>query len=76
MTYQTCTEAWLRSLAASLGIDRLPDGWLYGVRSTGIACRPGCRSRAPLAANVVLPLSPESAKTQGFRPCRRCRPYR
>lgn len=75
MPHRLCTEDWLRTLAAARGIAALPEGWLYGVRSTGVACRPGCQSREPKPENVVLPLTAETARAAGFRPCRRCRPY-
>jgi AraC family transcriptional regulator of adaptative response/methylated-DNA-[protein]-cysteine methyltransferase len=71
-----CTETWLRQLAGEHSVGALPEGWLYGVRSTGIVCRPGCPSRRPRAANVVLPLTLAEARARGFRPCRRCRPDR
>lgn len=74
--HATCTEPWLRALAGARGFPLPPQGWLYGVRSTGIVCRPGCASRQPRAENVVLPLTLDEAREQGFRPCHRCRPDR
>lgn len=46
----------------------------YGVRTTGIVCRVGCASRAPLPRNLVLFEDLQQALDSGFRPCRRCRP--
>ena len=69
-----CTTEWLAAVAAARGRTTLPTGWLYAVRSTGVVCRPGCRSRRPRAANVVLPLTLSAARAQGFRPRKRCRP--
>ena len=55
--------------------DRGADGvFVYGVRSTGIYCRPSCPSRKPRQAQVVFFPLPEAAEQQGFRECRRCHP--
>ncbi len=55
--------------------DRSADGqFLYGVRTTGIYCRPSCGARLPLRANVVFFATGAAAEAAGFRPCRRCRP--
>lgn len=55
--------------------DRSCDGaFLYGVRSTGIFCRPSCASRPPKRENVVFFDTAEEAERMGFRPCKRCRP--
>ncbi|MDB5084568.1 MAG: helix-turn-helix protein [Bacilli bacterium] len=51
------------------------DGIYYvGIRSTGIFCRPSCRSRIPKPENVQVYSSIEEARWAGFRPCKRCRP--
>jgi AraC family transcriptional regulator of adaptative response/methylated-DNA-[protein]-cysteine methyltransferase len=55
--------------------DRAADGvFVYGVRSTGIYCRPSCPSRKPKPEQVVFFPLPEAAEQNGFRECRRCRP--
>jgi AraC family transcriptional regulator of adaptative response/methylated-DNA-[protein]-cysteine methyltransferase len=55
--------------------DRRADGsFVYGVRSTGIYCRPSCPSRKPQREQVVFFPLPEAAEQSGFRECRRCRP--
>jgi AraC family transcriptional regulator, regulatory protein of adaptative response / methylated-DNA-[protein]-cysteine methyltransferase len=46
----------------------------YGVRSTGVFCRPACPSRQPKRENVVFFALPEAARHAGFRACLRCRP--
>lgn len=46
----------------------------YGVKTTGIFCRPSCPSRLPKRKNVVIFNSPDDAIQAGFRPCKRCRP--
>ncbi|MGH9723900.1 MAG: bifunctional DNA-binding transcriptional regulator/O6-methylguanine-DNA methyltransferase Ada [Candidatus Acidiferrales bacterium] len=60
---------------AVLSRDRAADGsFVYGVRSTGIYCRPSCPSRKPRRQQVVFFALPEAAEQNGFRPCLRCRP--
>src|SRR4051794_29053499 len=60
---------------AVLERDSGSDGdFVYGVRSTGIYCRPSCPSRRPGRAQVVFFGLPDSAEEAGFRPCLRCRP--
>lgn len=55
--------------------DRAADGeFVYGVRSTGIYCRPSCPSRKPRREHVVFFALPDAAEQRGFRACRRCRP--
>jgi AraC family transcriptional regulator of adaptative response / methylphosphotriester-DNA alkyltransferase methyltransferase len=48
--------------------------FFYAVRSTGIFCRPSCRSRVPNRDNVVVYEKPEHATADSFRPCKRCKP--
>jgi AraC family transcriptional regulator, regulatory protein of adaptative response / methylated-DNA-[protein]-cysteine methyltransferase len=55
--------------------DRSLDGaFWYGVRSTGVYCRPQCPSREPRRENVTFHCSREDAERAGYRPCRRCKP--
>jgi AraC family transcriptional regulator, regulatory protein of adaptative response / methylated-DNA-[protein]-cysteine methyltransferase len=55
--------------------DPSADGtFVYGVTTTGVYCRPGCRSRRPNRRNVVFFDSTAAARRAGFRACRRCRP--
>lgn len=55
--------------------DRGADGhFVYGVRSTGVYCRPSCPSRRPTRARVAFFPTPAEAEQAGFRACRRCRP--
>ena len=61
--------------AAVLDRDRRFDGaFVYGVRSTGIYCRPSCPSRRPIRKNVDFFAAPSGAESAGFRACRRCEP--
>ncbi|MBD0347411.1 MAG: bifunctional DNA-binding transcriptional regulator/O6-methylguanine-DNA methyltransferase Ada, partial [Coleofasciculus sp. Co-bin14] len=46
----------------------------YGVRSTGIYCRPICPSRRPNRNQVCFFESAQEAEIAGFRPCKRCQP--
>ena len=48
--------------------------FLYGVRTTGVYCRPGCTSRLPLRNNTMFFETTEAAEAAGLRPCKRCRP--
>jgi len=48
--------------------------FFYAVTTTGVFCRPGCKSRRPLRANVRFFSTAEEAQAAGFRPCQRCRP--
>ncbi len=51
------------------------DGQFYvGVHSTGIYCRPSCKSRTPLRKNVRFYANPDDAEAAGLRACKRCRP--
>ena len=55
--------------------DRRQDGlFFYGVRTTGVYCRPSCAARRPLRKNVHFYDSPAAAEAAGLRACRRCRP--
>ena len=55
--------------------DRSADGtFLYGVRTTGVYCRPSCGARLPQRANVTFHASCAAAEAAGFRACKRCRP--
>jgi AraC family transcriptional regulator of adaptative response/methylated-DNA-[protein]-cysteine methyltransferase len=56
--------------------DARHDGeFVYAVRSTGIYCRPSCKSRLPRRENVKFYALPEAAEMAGYRPCRRCEPH-
>jgi AraC family transcriptional regulator, regulatory protein of adaptative response / methylated-DNA-[protein]-cysteine methyltransferase len=46
----------------------------YGVRSTGIYCKPSCPSRRPRREQVVFFDTAAEAESAMFRPCRRCHP--
>jgi AraC family transcriptional regulator of adaptative response/methylated-DNA-[protein]-cysteine methyltransferase len=48
--------------------------FVYAVRTTGVFCRPECRSRQPNPEHVVFFATPAEALRAGFRPCKRCQP--
>ena len=48
--------------------------FFYAVLTTGVFCRPDCKSRRPLRENVRFFATVEEAKDAGFRPCKRCKP--
>lgn len=50
------------------------DKFFYGVKTTGIFCRPSCKSKEPLKENVQFFQDINKAYKDGFRPCKRCRP--
>lgn len=55
--------------------DSTYDGlFFYGVKTTGIFCRPSCKSKEPLRNNVEFFNGVEQAYGCGLRPCKRCRP--
>lgn len=64
-----------RRWAAVVSRDASQDGrFFYGVRTTGVYCRPSCPSRRPLRSNVSFFADADSAEQDGYRPCKRCRP--
>ncbi len=57
--------------------DPSADGrFVAAVRSTGIFCRPSCRARKPLPANVTFLPDADAARIAGYRACLRCHPER
>jgi AraC family transcriptional regulator of adaptative response / methylphosphotriester-DNA alkyltransferase methyltransferase len=48
--------------------------FLYGVSTTGIFCRPSCKSRTPARDNVLIFRDAKEAESLHYRPCKRCRP--
>lgn len=55
--------------------DKNFDGrFFFGVRTTGIFCRPSCPAPTAKEENVLYFSTVFEALDRGFRPCRRCRP--
>ena len=48
--------------------------FFYAVATTGVFCRPNCKSRLPLRGNVRFFTTTAEAQAAGFRPCKRCSP--
>jgi AraC family transcriptional regulator of adaptative response/methylated-DNA-[protein]-cysteine methyltransferase len=48
--------------------------FVYGVVTTGVYCRPSCKSRPAKAINIRFFVGPEAAESAGFRACKRCQP--
>ncbi|RXT02808.1 bifunctional transcriptional activator/DNA repair enzyme AdaA [Ammoniphilus sp. CFH 90114] len=65
-------EEWWQAITRN---DPTYDGmFLYAVKTTGIFCKPSCKSRTPIKGNVRIFLNAEQALTAQFRPCKRCKP--
>ncbi len=67
----TKEEKWKASIACDASYD---GKFFYGVKTTGIFCRPSCKSKSPKMENVLFFDSLEEAQRSGLRPCKRCRP--
>ncbi len=64
-------RAWMAVLAR----DRAADGgFVTGVLTTGIYCRPSCAARHPRRENVRFFADGAAARDAGLRPCLRCKP--
>lgn len=48
--------------------------FVYAVKTTGIFCRPSCKSREPKRENVRIFSNAEQAILANYRPCKRCKP--
>ncbi len=47
--------------------------FFYAVKTTGIYCRPSCKSKLPNRNNICFFENSADAKSAGFRTCKRCR---
>ena len=55
--------------------DTRADGqFVFAVLTTGVCCRPSCRSRRARRENVRFFADVAAAVAAGFRPCKRCQP--
>ncbi|WP_257351810.1 bifunctional transcriptional activator/DNA repair enzyme AdaA [Pseudalkalibacillus decolorationis] len=58
---------------AIITCDSTYDGkFFYGVSTTGIFCRPSCKSKNPKYDNVSFFYNSNEAIHEGYRPCKRC----
>ncbi|WP_144510725.1 bifunctional transcriptional activator/DNA repair enzyme AdaA [Bacillus sp. FJAT-22090] len=64
-------EQWVAILQNDKRFDTL---FFYAVKSTGIFCRPSCKSRPPKKEHVQIYLEANDAIRAGYRPCKRCKP--
>lgn len=64
-------EKWQAVVNCDKSYDSL---FLYGVKTTGIFCRPSCKAKTPMRENVIFFENPSYAIVSGFRPCKKCRP--
>lgn len=48
--------------------------FFYAVKTTGIFCRPSCKSRVPKRENISFFENADQAIAAHFRPCKRCKP--
>ncbi len=46
--------------------------FVYAIKTTGIYCKPSCKSRTPNHVNVEYYKTNEQAETAGYRACKRC----
>ncbi|MCS7463799.1 bifunctional transcriptional activator/DNA repair enzyme AdaA [Paenibacillus doosanensis] len=60
---------------AAVNNDASYDGqFFYAVKTTGIFCRPSCKSRPPKKENIRFFRTADEALSAKFRPCKRCKP--
>lgn len=62
---------WQAICESDVGFDGI---FLYGVKTTGVYCKPSCKSRIPLRKNVATYFDMHEAESAGFRACLRCKP--
>ncbi|MBD0383782.1 bifunctional transcriptional activator/DNA repair enzyme AdaA [Paenibacillus sedimenti] len=48
--------------------------FFYAVKTTGIFCRPSCKSKLPNKEHVRIFVNKQDAISASYRPCKRCRP--
>ncbi|EFR00678.1 regulatory protein ada [Nannizzia gypsea CBS 118893] len=68
--YSSTSARW----RAIVNRDAAATGFVYGVRTTKIYCRPRCPARLARRANVEFYDTPTLAEKAGYRPCKRCKP--
>lgn len=54
--------------------DEFEGQFIVGVKTTGIFCRPSCTARKPKRENVEFFETTKAALTNGYRPCKICKP--
>jgi len=71
MSYSNDEARWEAVASRNKGAAEV---FVFGVRTTGVYCRPGCASRTPRRENVRFFATPDEAEGAGLRPCKRCTP--
>lgn len=67
------TQAQMQAAVQARNADY--DGqFIYGVKTTGVYCRPSCSSRAARPENMVYFPAAEAAEAAGYRACLKCKP--
>lgn len=69
--YATEDSRWLAVAERDAKADGL---FVFSVRTTGVYCRPSCPARLPNRQNVSFHPDGDSARSAGFRACKRCLP--
>lgn len=64
-------EQWQAIINNEASYDGL---FYYAVKTTGIFCRPSCKSRPPKRENIGFYETVDQALNAKFRPCKRCKP--
>ncbi|MFZ4451087.1 bifunctional transcriptional activator/DNA repair enzyme AdaA [Salibacterium aidingense] len=62
---------WKATVTCDSAYDRI---FFYAVKTTGIFCRPSCKSKVPNCENVSFFSNINEVQRAGYRPCKRCRP--
>lgn len=73
LSTQTKLADW-RWLAVEARNEEFDGVFCFGVRTTGIFCRPSCSSRRPKRENVAFFDTAIQAEGAGFRACLKCKP--
>ncbi len=64
-------EQWQAILTNDVSYD---GEFFYAVKTTGIFCRPSCKSKPPKQENVRIFENAQEALSAQYRPCKRCKP--
>lgn len=70
-TWALTDERWRAILHNDASYD---DQFIYAVKTTGIFCKPSCKSKDPKKENVRIFQNAQHALSAQFRPCKRCKP--
>ncbi len=70
MTKYSDDEKYLAVLNNDISYDGI---FYYAVKSTGVFCKPSCKSKTPKRENTLFYHTIKDALNAGFRPCKRCR---